>query len=137
MRCIHCGHENPDHMIYCGMCGKTALSEDQPSSGEVTEGEYRHAGEPDSRAEIWDKPDFVQQSIISVAVNVRRIFLILALGLVVTLSSLLFSWTFDLWVELDDLDTLILVNKIWYSILAVIIVLGLVYIVRFKKITSL
>lgn len=140
MRCGHCGHENPDHVIYCGMCGKKALGADQPSSGEVSAAEGGPSENSDHLGQIWsqpDMPDYVQQSLISVAVNVRRIFLILALGLVMTLSSMLFMMALDYWWESMDLDTIILVNKIWYSALAVIIVLGLVYIVRYKKITSL
>ena len=128
MKCPKCGHVNPEHSVYCGMCSAELSGDAGPSrsSSIHQESTIEQASQPTHMT------DLSLESIVSIAVNIRRIFIILALGLLVTMSVHLFAAVV---VGIDDPEVIELTMRIWYLVTAVLIALGLFYAVKVKRIT--
>ena len=131
LKCTNCGAENPDHAFYCGKCAKELRG--IPSTPPSERADPQHVDHA-----IWDAtsgspPD----PLIAVAINVRRIVVILMLGLFLTLGSILVSWwTSYFYSNYDtDIGAVRAIVSVWGAISAIVIGFGLYYVVFRKKIT--
>jgi hypothetical protein len=121
MKCPKCDHENPEYAVYCGMCNEELRSGTESSGGS-------------SMPQTMHMADPALEQIVSIAVNMRRIFIVLALGVLVTISVHLYSAVVF---GYDDPEDLILMTRIWYLATAIAVALGLYYAVKMKGITRL
>lgn len=83
VKCPSCGAENPDYGFYCGRCAKELPR---------VLGASRY--EPDEQTRtitqsIWESNPPPTDALVAIAINVRRIFVIMMLGLFLTLGSIL------------------------------------------------
>jgi hypothetical protein len=132
VKCPNCGAENPDYGLYCGRCAKElsrvpgAMRSDPVEQTQTT------------AQGIWGPPP-PADALLSIAINVRRIFVIMMLGLFLTLGSILVSWwTSYFWsinnMNLSDLRAVI---AVWGAVSALVIGFGLYYVVFKKRVTKL
>lgn len=138
MRCANCGKENPDYSFYCGNCAKelprtptAAKAEPRPRSASevVPATRTREAIRTDSEAEVQT------DAHIAIAINVRRIVLILLLGMILVLgSNLVGLWISNTNMEFSDAKSMIT----WWGVASALIVgFGIFYIVFVKRVTRL
>lgn len=132
VKCPNCGAENPDYGYYCGRCAKELPRVPGAMRSEPVEQTQTTA------QGIWG-PAPPADALLSIAINVRRIFVIMMLGLFLTLGSILVSWwTSYFWsinnMNLSDLRAVI---AVWGAVSALVIGFGLYYVVFKKRVTKL
>ncbi len=121
MKCPSCGADNPDGAFYCGRC---AVELRPPPRPEDRIGLVYGAGAIKGTRE----PD----AMVAVAVNVRRIFILIATTLLMTLWTTLYS---VFWSDLFYRSWLFVGG--WALGAAIIVAIGLWYSVTKKRVTSL
>jgi hypothetical protein len=134
VKCPSCGAENPDYGFYCGRCAKELPRVLGASRYEPDE-QTRTATQS-----IWESNPPPTDALVAIAINVRRIFVIMMLGLFLTLGSILISWwTSYFWANNDNPNPADLraVIAVWGIVSALVIALGLYYVVEKKGVTKL
>jgi hypothetical protein len=132
VKCPNCGAENPDYGLYCGRCAKElsrvpgAMRSDPVEQTQTT------------AQGIWGPPP-PADALLSIAINVRRIFVIMMLGLFLTLGTYLVSWWISyFWGDnFQNPSDLRIVFALWAAVSALVIAFGLHYAIFKKGITKL
>ena len=138
MRCANCGTENPDYSFYCGNCAKeltrtptASKAEPRPRSASEVGPTVpaREATRSDSEAEVQTDAQ------VAIAINVRRVVLILLLGMILIMgSNLVGLWISNTNMEYSDAKFMIT----WWGVFSALIVgFGVFYIVFVKRVTRL
>lgn len=133
IKCPNCGAENPDYGFYCGKC-----AHELPRAL----GASRHEPQPLSRPNtqgIWDSKAPQPDALVAIAINVRRVVVLMMLGVFLTLGGVLVSWWSSyFWTtgNMNPSDVRAVVAT-WGAISAIVIAFGLYYVVYRKRITQL
>jgi hypothetical protein len=132
VKCPSCGAENPDYGFYCGRCAK-----ELPRVPGVSRSEPAEQIQPITQR-IWESPP-PPDAMVAIAINVRRIFVILVLTLFLTLGTYLVSWWISYFWEnnYQNPSDLRAVFAIWAAVSALVIAFGLYYAIFKKRVTKL
>jgi hypothetical protein len=135
VKCSKCGKENAEYLFYCGDCGaelaRPPTVEREVVAHETPATQSMHA-KPEAEA-----GDQTIDALVAIAVNVRRIFLVLLLSIVVTLFGGSLSMSLTILMINDDLSnsTTNAVVGLWLSIMVVLLIVGVFYIIKNKTVT--
>jgi hypothetical protein len=154
LKCPKCGSENSDHAFYCGKCSselprptlsqrdgpaeeasqasrdENAIAQLEPRVAAAIKAKYdaQIAEEREAAASALAKHR--QDAQVSTAVNIRRIALVLILGVVLMIGSTLFGlWISVFFTDPSDAKTITIV---WLASATLIMIVGL-YIIVFRK----
>jgi hypothetical protein len=128
MKCPKCGAENPDHSFYCGKCAaelqRPPVKHEDVSPNKVLQ-----------EVTAQEEPQKTPDPQVAIAVNVRRIFLVLVIGLVlIACSNIVGLWIANADMSYEDEKAMI---TAWGIISLLIVVFGLVYAIGMKRVTKL
>ena len=128
MKCPSCGADNPDHVIFCGQCG-TKVREVNPKRT-FTEESTKRKEEPESHV---NENAIMNLSLVSIAINMRRIFIVFGLMVILTVGTSMVS----LWISIGDYDTESAVStlKLWVALAVIILIAGLIYAITQKRLS--
>ena len=128
IKCPSCGADNPDHAFFCGKCAK-----ELPRVPSTHEPDPTKQAQPTVSTESRDEQQPDPQ--VAIAINVRRIVLILLLGIVLLVGgNLLGLWVTNSDMDFQDVRTAI---TLWGVLSTLIIAFGVFYIVFAKRVTKL
>ena len=154
MECPKCGAENPDHAFYCGRCAgelpRTAIVQGvEPAERTTPAARAKNAMaklDPHTAASIKADLDAriaakreaatlasrkeQEDAQISVAINIRRIALLLILGVILSLGSTLIGLAIS--VFFADISSAKAILALWLVVAVLIMIVGL-YIIVYKK----
>jgi len=138
LECPKCGMLNSDEMLVCGNCGTSlaGVRQKEPKpSVLVSKPLNLGTGEADTEHSDEGTREQMLEAQIAIAINVRRIFLLALLSIVVWLIS----WTIGLWANHATIDPEDLDNVVTGSALLLILVVGvgLYYIISVKRVTKM
>jgi hypothetical protein len=127
MECPKCGMKNPEHVAFCGKCGQELplrpLVLDEPPLNRV-----------EKETPVETGPTTLQAQV-SIAINTRRI----ALVLILTVLLSIFSTLLGLWISIfePDTGTTKTIFTIWLILASIIMMGGLTYVILTKRLTRL
>ncbi len=123
VKCPNCGAENPDDAYYCGRCAVELRPPPKPiapSRDPYFVASLSGGREPDSMA--------------AVAINVRRIFILLGITVLLTLGSI---WLNAINITWHSIDANRIAYVAWGVFGTIVVAVGLWYAVKRKRITGL
>ncbi|MEM3050284.1 MAG: zinc-ribbon domain-containing protein [Thermoplasmata archaeon] len=122
--CSSCGASNPDHVAFCGRCGAPLLGGEgqaEPVSSASQAPKPDSATKPGDAATKQEILESMSQSMTAIAINIRRVFILMLFAVFANVISIMFVLAGLLAPELDFEDV-----KVWVSIVAgVFLVLGI------------
>ncbi|OGS55504.1 MAG: hypothetical protein A3K60_06875 [Euryarchaeota archaeon RBG_19FT_COMBO_56_21] len=128
MKCPSCGAENADYVIFCGQCA-TQIRKPDPSRAV-----FKEWTKQSEQLETPRNTNVVTDlSLIAIAVNVRRIFILIGLGIILTIGTSLIS----LWISISDYDVESAQSllRTWLLLATAILIAGLLYAIFQKRLT--
>ena len=133
VKCPNCGAENPDYGSYCGRCGW-----ELPRVPGALRSEHAEQTQTVTKR-IWESNSPPPDALVAIAINVRRIFVILVLTLFLTLGTYLVSWWISYFWESNyqNPSDLRAVFTLWAAVSALVIAYGLYYAIFKKRVTKL
>lgn len=124
--CANCGASNADELVNCGSCGKPLK--------DIT-GTWPAQPQPEPRVSIVYPPmDRQDESLISIAINIRRIFILLLYVVFV----MVITYLYGLWVDAFDpeFETSRAVSSLVGILVALVGVATLYFAVLKKKLSA-
>ena len=137
MKCKSCGADNPDYSVYCGTCAAEL-------SPKATEGRTETDHEPASASTWQPGPETAdrnraEDALVAIAINVRRLFLVALLSIFITMVASLVTSTMTIMVLRDDYASSA-ANAMMIALSVVVtvtMIVGVVYIIARKRLTTL
>ena len=128
MKCPSCGAENPDYVIFCGQCA-TKVRDVDPNRI-FSDDSAKHGGELEKQR---NENTVTSLSLIAIAINVRRIFIVFALMVILSIGTSLVS----LWISIRDydIDSARSTLTIWLALAVIIMIAGLMYAIGQKRLS--
>lgn len=132
--CSGCGASNPDHVAFCGRCGAPLLDSEGQAEPDSSASQAPklcndlELGDAATKQEILES---MSQSMTAIAINIRRVFILMLFAVFAAVISIMFSLILTLAPELDIEEI-----KVWVSIVSgIILVLGIitVFVAVFRK----
>lgn len=140
MKCPSCGADNPDYTFYCGSCARELPRQ-------ARQADAKNDGAPPTTIEAKDEAssqdgtaaNMSENALVAIAVNVRRLFLVALLGMLLFVFSSLSTSMMTIMIVNDDfsISSTSLFISAFMGIAVVIAIAGIVYIVYGKRLTTL
>ena len=128
MKCPSCGAENPDYVIFCEQCSAKIRGVDPKRIFSKESAKQRE--EPETRG---NENAIMNLSLVAIAINVRRIFIVFALMVILSIGTSLVS----LWISISDFnpESAESILKTWLAIAVIIAIAGLLYAIVEKRLS--
>ena len=138
MKCLRCGKENADHLFYCGECSAELPRPGKPPPGVEP---WRPPSPPPATQTVQSKTEVqvaaeAPDPLVAIAINVRRIFLVLLLTMVVSIFGSSITYIAMILLTRDgDISAVTAVAFVWLGLMICLMIAGVIYIVTSKRVT--
>ena len=141
MKCDKCGAENAHDMTRCGNCAEELSGRPRPAKAEpprINPVPNAVRGESDDTRTAAN-PGRAEDALVAIAINVRRLFLVALLSIFITMVSSLISSTMTIMILRDEYasSTTTVMMIVLSTVLALVMIVGIIYIIARKRLTKL
>ncbi len=132
MKCESCGAENASGMSKCGSCG-AVLPKDEASSSRDAVRSIWNAPRSSRISDDSELAGAVEKSLFSIAVNVRRIFIVMLTFLVISAISLILTLLMSVSHDPSSYENMVMIAA---SLASLIAIAGTYYAVVSKRLSD-